>query len=532
LDGGVVWFSDADLRELAGARSYQRGTGYLDAILSVSEVPGGVVGTVQGTGTYVVRLGKRGRRLTGDCSCPYGQDGAFCKHCVAVGLRLLDGPAGTDAEPLTSFLSSLGTEGLVDLILAEAALDPDLYQRLLHRATAGTADPEALDRILDGLRVRGAPDYSSAIDYADKAHDALDTLASLLPGHVATAEPLIRTALERITHALGRADDSAGAIGDAASRALALYAQACATAPPDPQQLARWLIRFQLSAPDWPQVDIALFRDALGERGMTAYRQQVQQLAKRSEPAATGLREDLARADGDVDALVAVYAEDLGRPGQYVRIAEALIEAGRTADALDWAERGASRDTGSGRWLDELLASLYEQAGRHGDALAVRKRSFEARADPGTYGELRSAAQRAGQWDDTREWALAVLRRGAARGGYAADPLIRVLLAEDDVDGAWAAVAEFGCTTPIRLEAAARRGSTHPADAIGVYIAAIDEVVELKTPGAYQRAAELIGTLRILHERAGRDFRCYLDPFKDVHRRKRRFLDELGRAGL
>lgn len=32
--------------------------------------------------------------LTADCSCPYGQEGNFCKHCVAVGLAVL--AAGED----------------------------------------------------------------------------------------------------------------------------------------------------------------------------------------------------------------------------------------------------------------------------------------------------------------------------------------------------------------------------------------------------------------------------------------------------
>ncbi|MDQ1657111.1 MAG: hypothetical protein QOD41_2194 [Cryptosporangiaceae bacterium] len=296
------WFSDADLRELAGARPYERGSRYLGKILSVTEVPGGAVAVVQGTDPYLVRLGGRDGQLTGGCSCPFAQEGAFCKHCVAVGLHVLGRRERMDTAPLRGYLSSLGADGLADLVLGEAERDPALYRRLAARA------------------VNGPP------------------------------------------------------VG-----------------------------------------------------------------------------------------------------------------------------------------------------------LAERRRAFEAAPDPGTYALLRSAAQEAGEWPGTREWALRILRGTAGDG---ADPLVLALLGEDDVDGAWAAAAEFGCTTPIRLEVAARRGGTHPADAIGVFIAAIDEVVELKTPGAYQRATGLIGALRILHERAGRDFRCYLDPFKDVHRRKRRFLDELRRAGL
>ena len=55
--------------------------------------------TVHGTGRYRVRLtGSEDGVLDGECICPYGQEGNFCKHCVAVGLHLLT-EAGSGDEP-------------------------------------------------------------------------------------------------------------------------------------------------------------------------------------------------------------------------------------------------------------------------------------------------------------------------------------------------------------------------------------------------------------------------------------------------
>jgi len=210
LDARVVWFSDADLRALAGTRSYERGTKYLDAIAAVDEVSGGVVATVHGTDTYVVHLRNRHGELSGECSCPYGQEGAFCKHCVAVGLSLLAHPddhadghrPGQRRNPtldLRAFLASLDQAELVELIHDHAQEDPVLHRRLSLRAAASedTLDLPALRRLVDSLRARGFVHYSGSFDYASKANDVLDTLAELLPRHAATVGPLCPAAAGR-----------------------------------------------------------------------------------------------------------------------------------------------------------------------------------------------------------------------------------------------------------------------------------------------------------------------------------------------
>src|SRR5262249_35515369 len=88
-------FTEADLRVLAGERSFERGTRYLHAVSSVERIGDQIIATVRGTDDYLVVLtpaerGARGsQRLHAECGCPYGQEGFFCKHCVAVGLKIL-----------------------------------------------------------------------------------------------------------------------------------------------------------------------------------------------------------------------------------------------------------------------------------------------------------------------------------------------------------------------------------------------------------------------------------------------------------
>ncbi|MFF9864028.1 hypothetical protein ACF1G0_01145 [Streptomyces sp. NPDC013953] len=51
--------------------------------------------------------------------------------------------------------------------------------------------------------------------------------------------------------------------------------------------------------------------------------------------------ERLVKAKGDVDAVVALYSQDLDPSGAtHLRIAEELEAAGRAGEALMWAERG------------------------------------------------------------------------------------------------------------------------------------------------------------------------------------------------
>jgi uncharacterized Zn finger protein len=58
----------------------------------------GVTATVDGTSVYRVTLENTVKGLYGRCSCPYGQEGMFCKHCVATPLAWLDG-GGEVGEP-------------------------------------------------------------------------------------------------------------------------------------------------------------------------------------------------------------------------------------------------------------------------------------------------------------------------------------------------------------------------------------------------------------------------------------------------
>ncbi|WP_176959566.1 SWIM zinc finger family protein [Lentzea jiangxiensis] len=122
----------------AGTKSYWRGLTYREAVLSLRVHSRHVAARVRGgdEDAYVVELSWSGTHLVGSCSCPHGSEGFFCKHCVAVGLVLLDRgqtvppPDAEDVE-LKDVLRSLPPDVLRDLLYEQAAKDLKLRARII-----------------------------------------------------------------------------------------------------------------------------------------------------------------------------------------------------------------------------------------------------------------------------------------------------------------------------------------------------------------------------------------------------------------
>lgn len=96
--------------------------------------------------------------------------------------------------------------------------------------------------------------------------------------------------------------------------------------------------------------------------------------------------ERLAKAGGDVDAVIAVHAADLSPNGHtHLVVARELDTARRPDEALSWAERGMGnvRDTRELSAVDtalvDHLCDRYAQAARLSDAVALRRDHVGAR---------------------------------------------------------------------------------------------------------------------------------------------------------
>ena len=569
------------MRRLAGARSFERGEGYFAGgrVRSVAEDRGKIAAEVRGTHIYRVALWAEDSALEYSCTCPMGQDGEFCKHCVAVGLAWLD-PAGgaprvapkrekpsVTMDDVRTWLAGRNQQDLVDLLMEQAMADGRLRQRLLlevARTGAKGIDLRAYRRAIDvAVNAGGFVDYEEAFDYAHGIEEAVKGIGALLKdGHAVQVIELAEYALERVEGAIEHMDDSDGHMSGILEQIQTLHLTACKQAKPDPEALAKRLFAWELRA-EWDTFYGAAvtYADVLGTSGLATYRKLAEAEWARvpARGPADQLRDDfgtrfrithimetLAVQTGDVEARVAVKQRDLSSPYTHLQIAEIYKEAKQPDRALEWAERGIRAfSKNPDPRLQDFLAEEYHRRKRHDEAMAMIWAQYAAQPYLETYQKLKQHADRIGQWTSWREKALAAVRqvivaakRQASRGAWAWEEradhseVVRIFLWEKDVDAAWAEAKAGGCARDLWLELAARREKDHPEDALTVYQAQVEPTLNRKNNDAYREAIGLLRKARTLLVRLNRekDFGDFLATLRLTHKPKRNFMKLLDHA--
>ncbi|GAA2293798.1 hypothetical protein [Streptomyces violaceusniger] len=555
-------FTESVLRALAGPRSFERGLGYLDAVSGVEVGDGWVTAIVHGTERYEVELTLDGPGgLSGECDCPYGMEGNFCKHLVALGLTVLaqreslprQRKAARDrAKDLDGWLSALSKDELLALVREQIAEDRQLRRRLELRAASVRGDLAAVRaRIRDLLDISpfaqyGYVEYADARAYADQAGQAVSAIGALIgSGRADDAITLAREAMKLLADAVESVDDSDGWLGQVGADLAGVHLGACRAARPDPEELARWLVGHALGDVDdgLTDIDPLDYEEVLGEEGMAALRRLAVEAwrGNRRGWAEKYLMERLAKAGGDVDAVIAVHAADLASNGHtHLLIAHELDTARRPDEALRWAERGihdardlATVDTA----LVDYLCDRYAQADRLPDAVALRRDHFGARRTLLAYQQLRAAARAGDCWPAEREGALALLRADAEQqqhSRYGGPALIDALLDDKDIDAAWQAATETGADDRQWLTLADQARATRPADALAVYRRLAEPLTQQTGNAIYEQLTSLLLSIRDCHRRLGTqdEFTTYLTALRADQKRKRNLMRLLDQHGL
>lgn len=271
------------------------------------------------------------------------------------------------------------------------------------------------------------------------------------------------------------ADDSNGTIGNLAHELLHLHAKLADTQVADPIKLAKWMVRFSCEDQDFFEIDPVHYRKALGQSGLAAYRQEIEQRhAKGSDLfAVRWARERIAVLDGDTEKILMLLGGDLSAPHQFIAVCEAMAELERDEDVLSFALRGIAETSG---WqvekLYDLACDVHMRAGAFVEALALRRQQHERTPCTGTYSKLRSAAQTFDAWKLERDAARrALLERD--RSGY-----VDALLEEGDAQTAWVVATEDPTWDPgshRRARLAEAREPTHPEQALSSHMLVADE---------------------------------------------------------
>ncbi|MFJ3786787.1 SWIM zinc finger domain-containing protein [Streptomyces sp. NPDC090093] len=551
--------TEAKLAQMAGKRSFERGLGYTDAVSGIEVGDGWIKAFVRGTERYETELllGKRGR-LSGRCDCPYGQEGNFCKHLVALGLTAISQEtdvlrrgelAKGRAQGLDAWLSSLSREELLTLLKQETADDRQLRRRLELKAASARGD-------LDGIRARirelldigpfaqyGYVEYTDAQAYADQAGQAVTAIKALTEsGQPDDAMVLAQETITLLAAVAENIDDSDGSLTQIGADLADAHYDACRHARSDPEKLAHWLVTHTLDdASDLTDIDPLEYKDLLGKRGMASLRRHAVN-AWQANPtgwAEKQLMQRLMKSEQDTDTLIAVHAADLAANGHtHLLIARELDTADRPTEALQWAERGidetedlATIDTA----LVDYLTDRYQQAHRPTDALTLRRDHFIARPTLLTYQRLRAAARATGRWPAEREEALKLLRSDTTRKDtHSSHVLVDVLLDDKDIDTAWQVATDSGARDSQWLTLANQSHAIRPGDALTVYHRLIAPLTRQTGDRTYERLISLLLSIRDCHNHLGTPelFTAYAADLRIAQKRKRNLMRLMDDHGL
>ncbi len=530
-----IW-TRSEIDALADPGSFLRGVGYQrSGRVEIGDRHGdAVTAVVRGSMPYHDEL-RRSPTVAWSCTCPVGEDGTFCKHCVAVALEEA-GPDPTsrrpdrsgDQEPdVREFVAGLDSEALVDLVMEQVDSDWRLRERLTAQALAyggGSLDSRTWKRRIDavfGDSRRFVP-YAEAGGWAQDIFDVLAALDDLVSaGHAASVVALAEHAHRRSDKAVQYIDDSDGWLTDISGRIGKLHLAACREARPDPVELAGRLAELELTSElDTFHRAAATYADVLGPDGIAAYRRIVEpkwRAAKKNKDpyahgafAVTQAMIGVAMAGGDPDDLIAIRSGDLRTPNDYLEIARTLVAAGRLAEALDWSRRGL--DAFADRhWqtspLREFLATQLRAAGDNPAAEALWWEAFEGH--PSLDGYRKLLAETA-DVEARRRQAVDLLRQRLEAGDTQArtgnpllerppaTTLVEILLYEGRAADAWSAATSHGCDERTWMTLARARETTHPLDAIPIYERAVAAQIDTKKNGGYRAAVDLLARIRTL----------------------------------
>jgi hypothetical protein len=479
-------------------------------------------------------------------------------------------------KQIGEYLESMEHEQLVAEVMDRVADDPAYARSMTIRAgkASGNIDPAVYRRaIADALRSgsaarRDRPRTSGR--WANDVLDAIDPVVALLDdGQPDVVIGICEYALGRVEKLMERVDDSSGWLGEVIGQLEITHLRACQAGSPDPVKLAQRLFVWDAES-GWDIFAgyVEKYQDVLGPDGLA----EVQRLATEfwdglPEPTGHGfdrapgafrvgntLRE-LADVAGDVDTKVQVMSRELTHPYHFLKIAEVLTDAGRDDDALAWAERGLDVDhevahMRSDKRVDDFVLERYVADDRGDEAMSLLWRRLAATATTESYARLKHWAERLGEWDRHHGDALDAVRSYADT--LASEPPSNVLLQsmrirppshdsligahviDGDLDAAWDAADEHGCSRQAWRTLADASRTDRPLDAALVYQREVEELIDRKSTHSYEDAVTRIEDLANLYLLADRHdrFAEFVDSLRTQHAAKRKFIAILDAADI
>jgi uncharacterized Zn finger protein len=575
-----------NLLALAGRQSYDRGQHYFQngAVRSIEICGEEIIARVSSNQIYEARLGIYRNQLWGQCSCPYGREGAFCKHLVATALRWIADPSpSTGSAPhlpgmvsdseIHETLRNCDREILLQLMWDWSKTDVRWREHL--RRFAATQRPnfdlspfrvtlrEAIGIDVDhhdtryGYNARYGYDDGYGVGWdPDGAIAVLDDLnLAIGQGHADAVRELLEDAAEWLECSCEYIDDSNGEMGNVAELLIQYHRHACKLGNPDQIELAQWLFFTQYES-NYGLFDnlIPGYIDYLDQSGRSEYRRLAEQ--KTAQNTADSWRGRVARQilesflhlTADLDEQIAVITQDLSNPSRYTQVVDLCRQHDRMDQGLHWAEESLKTfgfDHGNSRNLTFVL-DRYQAMGRIGEAIALARSQFQERPSTIAYNQVYKLLDSDAKQQAWYTEAIVHLQTQISKSispdvspheswqSYPAYPdhfldvLLKIALQANDLDCAWATAREH--TEQLRphqwLTLAEHSEIVRPADALSVYTPHVESSIQQKNSRGYADAVRYLMRCKSLMERLDRstEFATWLNTLRFTHKRKRNFI--------
>ncbi len=357
-----------------------------------------------------------------------------------------------------------------------------------------------------------------------------------------------------------RADDSSGIIGGAIQDLLTLHVRLACLAHPPAAKLVAWMIRFQFDNEcDFFTIDPGGYGPALGEKGMAAYRANLDDIAASLRPEPTPEEERaswqnqrigsaqweraasdrytrfllewnarrLAVFDRDIDAIIATHSRDRKVAAWLEDAAEALAEIGEFDLAIDWAKQATDFNDGhqsvkAAEYWCTLLAEHQPDT-----ELDARLEVFRRWPTAIHAGRLHTRAGDA--WPSYAGEVMATLEQAPR------EAVAFALHSLDDVPLAWQLAHSLSLDSSDLWESVATRyEKIDPLAVLPIYSEQVESTLERADARSYRWAARRLAHMRALVR--GCPEATVVDQLiadlRETHRRRPRLQQEFDRAGL
>jgi uncharacterized Zn finger protein len=612
------------IRAWAGETIFKRGQDYqlrgrVRELAATSS--GGLVAWVQGRARYATSVTLSAQNPQARCTCPYG---GTCKHAVAVALAYLDrpeqapplplaapndprlvlleqmataatsvaAPSPISAEPpgdlaLRAFLSGLAQPELVELLLDEARGLPELrdaleVRRMLASDDADELEASVLSRIVEAGAAPGWGDRWHEAGHLPDYGPVYDGLQQLLKrGHadavVRLGEELLETGIRQVeqTH-----DD--GETGAAVASCLSLVFQALPRSSLAPHEQLRWAIEALLH--DTYDLCHGAQQVLAQPYSPEAWSIMADELLDRLDDVANSTERDNFTRDywrrrladlaivaleeaGRDEEIIPLCEREATKSGNYQRLVERLLAAGRETEAECWALTGIAATEraypGIASQLREVVYRLRAQAGDWAMVAALRAEAFFDRPTLRTLQTLEQAAEQAQVRPAVRAAALHYLATGELPRGEECSangtviptwplpesglprverryplqfPQLGLLIELAASEGRPAEVLRwYDRRSPGRLSGinddmvADAVAQDYPERAAQIWQRLAEARIAQTNPAAYEEAALFLRKLRLVWARQGKEaaWRAYVVELRAANRRKRRLVEVL-----